>query len=110
MKKFGEMGITYTPKDGKKRFPGKTTRLSAIQNKTIEVHDFETHMNTPHGDGRYLVSFRDVQNGVWGKFFTASEELKSILEQVRETEDGFPFETVIVSDIFDGGKTKYRFT
>ena len=110
MKKFGEMGITYTPKDGKKRFPGKTTRLSAIQNKTIEVHDFETHMNTPHGDDRYLVSFRDVQNGVWGKFFTASEELKSILEQVRETEDGFPFETVIVSDIFDGGKTKYRFT
>ncbi len=110
MKKFGEMGITYTPKDGKKRFPGKTTRLSAIQNKTIEVHDFEKDMHTPHGDDRYLVSFKDVQSGTWGKFFTASEELKSILDQVEEMEGGFPFEAVIVSDIFDGGKTKYRFT
>lgn len=110
MKKFGEMGITYTPKDGKKRFPGKTVRLSAIQNKTIEVHDYEVTMHTPYGDDRYLVSFKDVQSGTWGKFFTASEELKSILDQVKQVEDGFPFETVIVSDVFDGGKTKYRFT
>lgn len=110
MKKFGEMGITYTPKDGKKRFPGKTMRLSAIQNKTIEVHDYEVNMDTPHGDDRYLVSFRDVQSATWGKFFTASEEMKSILDQVKATEDGFPFETVIVSDVFDGNKMKYRFT
>lgn len=109
MRKFGEMGVSYTPQDGKKRFPGNTTRLSAIQNKTIEVHDFETDMTTPHGDGRYLVSFRDVQSGVWGKFFTASEELKSILDQVKKV-DGLPFETVIVSEMFDHGKTKYRFT
>lgn len=109
MKKFGEMGITYTPKDGKKRFAGNTMRLSAIQNKTIEVHDYEKDVKTSQGDNRYLVSFRDVQSGTWGKFFTASEELKSILDQVRE-QDGFPFETVIVSEVFDGGKTKYRFT
>lgn len=109
MKKFGEMGITYTPKDGKKRFAGNTTRLSAIQNKTLEIHDYEKDVKTSQGDNRYLVSFRDVQAGTWGKFFTASEEMKSILDQVRE-QDGFPFETVIVSDVFDGGKTKYRFT
>lgn len=110
MKKFGEMGITYTPKDGKKRFPGNTVRLSAIQNKTIEVHDYEKTMHTSYGDDRYLVSFKDVQSGTWGKFFTASEELKSILDQVKQMDGGFPFETVIVSDVFDGGKTKYRFT
>lgn len=110
MKKFGEMGITYTPKDGKKRFAGNTMRLSAIQNKTIEVHDYEKDVKTSQGDNRYLVSFKDVQSGTWGKFFTASEELKCILDQVGEMENGFPFETVIVSEVFDGGKTKYRFT
>lgn len=73
------------------------------------MHDFETGMSTPHGDDRYLISFRDVQSGVWGKFFTASEELKSILDQVRKA-DGLPFETVIVSEMFDNGKTKYNFT
>lgn len=51
-----------------------------------------------------------MQSGTWGKFFTASEELKSILDQVKQMDKGFPFETVIVSDVFDGGKTKYRFT
>lgn len=30
MKKFSEMGVTYTPADGKKRFPGKVTRLGDI--------------------------------------------------------------------------------
>lgn len=109
MKKFGEMGITYTPKDGKKQFPGKKMRLSAIQNKTIEVHDYELTLHTPYGDDRYLVSFKDVQSGTWGKFFTASEEMKNILDQVR-AKNGFPFETVIVSEVFDDNKTKYRFT
>ena len=35
MQKFSEMGIVYTPADGKKRFPGKVMRLSALQNKTL---------------------------------------------------------------------------
>lgn len=46
MKKFGEMGVSYTPADGKKRFPGKTTRLGNICNKQIEVHDYEKGINT----------------------------------------------------------------
>ena len=110
MKKFSEMGVSYTPADGKKRFPGKTMRLGAIVNKTIEVHDYETGINTSQGEDRYVVSFRDKQTGDWGKFFTASEEMKNILDQISDIEDGFPFETKITSERFDGNKVKYSFT
>lgn len=110
MKKFSEMGVSYTPADGKKRFPGKTMRLGAIVNKNIEVHDYETGINTSQGENRYVVSFRDKQTGDWGKFFTASEEMKNILDQISDIEDGFPFETTIVSEVFDGGKVKYKFS
>lgn len=110
MKKFSEIGVSYTPADGKKRFPGKTMRLGAIVNKTIEVHDYETGINTSQGEDRYVVSFRDKQTGDWGKFFTASEEMKNILDQISDIEDGFPFETTIVSEVFDGGKVKYKFS
>ena len=50
------------------------------------------------------------QTGDWGKFFTASEEMKNILDQISDIEDGFPFETTIVSEVFDGGKVKYKFS
>ncbi len=110
MKKFSEMGVSYTPADGKKRFPGKTMRLGAIVNKTIEVHDYETGINTSQDEDRYVVSFKDKQSGDWGKFFTASEEMKNILDQISDIEDGFPFETTIVSEVFDGGKVKYKFS
>lgn len=110
MKKFSEMGIVFTPADGKKRFPGKVMRLSALQNKSLEIHDFESEMHTSHGEDRYLVSFRDTQTGEWGKFFTSSEEMKNILDHVSDLEDGFPFETVIQSEVFDGNKVKYKFT
>lgn len=110
MRKFSEMGVTYTPADGKKRFPGKVMRLASIQNKTIEIHDYESDIKTSQGEGRYLVSFRDTQTGEWGKFFTSSEEMKNILDQVSDMEDGYPFETVIQSEVFDGNKVKYKFT
>lgn len=110
MKKFSEMGVSYTPADGKKRFSGKTMRLGAIVNKTIEVHDYETGISTSQGEDRYLVSFRDIQDGEWGKFFTASEEMKNILDQISDIEDGFPFETTIISEVFDGRKVKYKFS
>lgn len=110
MKKFSEMGVAYTPEDGKKRFPGKAVRLSAIVNKEIEVHDYEKDVTTKNGDGRYIVSFRDVKSGEWAKFFTASEEMKQILDKVSDIEDGFPFSTVIESEAFDVNKIKYRFT
>lgn len=110
MKKFSEMGVVYTPADGKKRFPGKACRLGALQNKTIEIHDYEVDMKTSQGENRYLVSFFDPQTKEWGKFFTASEEMKNILDQISDMEDGFPFETVIVSELFDGCKQKFSFT
>lgn len=110
MKKFSEMGVTYTPADGKKRFPGKLTRLGAIVNKPIEVHDYESGIKTSQGEDRYVVSFLDPATKEWGKFFTASEEMKNILDQIREMEDGFPFETTIVSEVFDGNKVKYKFS
>lgn len=110
MKKFSEMGIVYTPVGSKDRFPGKVMRLSALQNRLIEIHDFQDDMTTSHGDGRYLVSFKDSLTGEWGKFFTSSEEMKNILDQISNIEDGFPFETTILSEVFDGNKVKYKFT
>ena len=59
---------------------------------------------------RYLVSFRDNKSGEWAKFFTASEEMKQILDKVSDIEVGFQFETVIESEVFDGNKVKYCFT
>ena len=110
MQKFSEMGISYTPADGKKRFPGKVWRLSSLQNKTLEIHNYEVDLKTSQGDDRYLISFRDPQTGEWGKFFTSSDEMKNILDQISDREDGFPFETVIQSEVFDGNKVKYKFT
>jgi len=67
-------------------------------------------VTTKQGDGRYLVSFCDPKTGEWSKFFTASEEMKQILDKVSDVEDGFPFLTTISSEVFDGNKVKYRFT
>lgn len=67
MKRFSEMGISYAPADGKKRFPGKVMRLSALQNRELEIHDYESGVNTSHGEDRYLVSFKDSKTGEWGK-------------------------------------------
>jgi RNA-directed DNA polymerase len=110
MKKFGDMGVHATFSDGKKQFPGKTYRLAIIQNKRIEIHDFERDIKTQNGDNRYLVSFRIIDENTWGKFFTNSTEMKNILDQIREQPDGFPFETVILSDAFDTNKIKYNFS
>ena len=49
-------------------------------------------------------------NGEAKKFFTNSEEMKNILQQVSEMPDGFPFETTIKAETFGKGRTKYIFT
>lgn len=110
MKKFSEMGVVYVPEDGKKRFPGKAVRLSSIVNKEIEIHDYERDVTTKEGDGRYIVSFKDKATGEMAKFFTASEEMKQLLDKISDIEEGFPFETVLVSEVFDTNKVKYHFT
>lgn len=108
MKKFSEMGVTYTPEDGKKRFPGNTVRLSSIVNIPIVVLDYEKDMKTENGDGRYLVSFKE--RDTFKKFFTASKEMKQILDKISDMEEGFPFETIIRSEVFGENKIKYIFT
>ncbi len=44
------------------------------------------------------------------KFITNSDEMKNVLSQIGEMEDGFPFETTIKAQSFGNGKTKYVFT
>lgn len=109
MKKFGELGIAYKPADGKKRFPGKVVPIRSIANTIIEVHDYEVDLTTSHGDSRYLVSFKNKTTGVFDKFFTASKEMQNILDQISDMEDGFPFETTIVMEYYEG-KTIPKFT
>lgn len=108
MKKFSEMGVTYTPEDGKKRFPGNTVRLSSITNVPIVVLDYEKDLKTENGDDRYLVSVKDGET--FKKFFTASKEMKQILDKISDIEDGFPFETIIRAEPFADNKIKYIFT
>mgnify|MGYP004450676751 CR=1 FL=1 len=110
MRKFSELGVTYTPADGKKRFIGQMVRLGSIINNEIEIHDYERDVKTQHGDNRYLVSFREKRTGEMGKFFTASDDWKQYLDKIAEIEDGFPFETIIRSERYDGNKFKYIFT
>ena len=107
MKSFKELGVTYKPADGKKRFEGNLTPLSNLQNCKITVVDFETGITTKQGDGRYVVQYE--MDGQRGKFITASEEMKNILDQIKELGE-LPFETTIKREIFGGNKTKYNFT
>lgn len=109
MRKFSELGITYEPKDGKKRFHGKTVRLGSIVNNEIEIHDYERDVKTSQGENRYLVSYKDVRTGEMCKFFTNSQEMKSQLESVSKMEDGFPFSTVIRSESYDSGQGFHYF-
>lgn len=111
MIKFKDLGLSYTPKDGKKRFNGECVRISSIVNVEIEIHDFERDVKTAQGDGRYLVSFRDTRTGRFGKFFTNSDEMKTMLDSIREKGDLFPVLTTIQSTPFEGGRgTRYYFT
>jgi len=92
----------------KKRFPGNTVRLSSITNVPIVVLDYEKDMKTENGDDRYLVSVKEGET--FKKFFTASKEMKQILDKISDIEDGFPFETIIRSEPFGDNKIKYIFT
>ena len=104
-----DMVGTYTaPEDGKKRFPGNTVRLSSITNVPIVVVDYEKDLKTENGDDRYLVSVKE--GDTYKKFFTASKEMKQILDKISDIEDGFPFETIIREERFGENKTKYIFT
>lgn len=107
MKSFKDLGVTYKPADGKKRFEGNLTPLGNLQNCKVTVIDFETDIKTKQGEGRYVVQYE--LDGQKGKFITASEEMKNILDQIKEMGE-LPFETTIKRETFGGNKTKYVFS
>lgn len=108
MKSFKDLNVSYKPDDGKKRFSGTVVSIRELVNLPIIVKDYELGIKTEQGDDRCLVSIE--QNGEVKKFFTNSEEMKNILEQVNEMPDGFPFETTIKAETFGKGRTKYVFS
>lgn len=108
MRRFCDLGITYVPKDGKKRFPNRAVQLHTLVNVEIEVLDFETEVKTKYGP-RCLVMYRDLRTNETAKFFTDCDEMKQALAKAKEM-DAIPFSTIIVSEQFGDRKMKYRFT
>ena len=108
MRSFKELNVGYQPVDGKKRFKGTMVRIRELVNLPIVVIDYELGIKTEQGNDRCLVAIE--QDGETMKFFTNSEEMKNILQQVSEMEDGFPFKTIIKAEAFGKGKTKYVFS
>ncbi len=108
MKSFKDLNVAYKPQDGKKRFAGEVVSIRELVNLPIVVKDFETGVKTSQGEDRCVVAIE--VDGKLKKFFTNSEEMKNILQQVSEMPDGFPFETTIKSETFGKGRTKYVFT
>lgn len=106
MKKFSDLNVRWEPSDGKKRFDCQIVPISDITNVPVIVSDFETDIKTKEGEGRYLVLIE--VDKTQKKFFTNSEEMKSILDQIRE-KDELPFETII-KKVSLGKITKYKFT
>lgn len=108
MRSFKDLNVSYKPEDGKKRFPGSVVSIRELVNLPIIVKDFETGIRTEQGEDRCIVAIE--MNGETKKFFTNSEEMKNILAQVSEMPDGFPFETIIRTETFGKGRTKYVFS
>ena len=108
MRSFKDLNVAYKPEDGKKRFPGTVVSIRELVNLPIVVKDFETGIKTEQGEDRCIVAIE--VNGEPRKFFTNSEEMKNILAQIREMPDGFPFETIIRTETFGKGRTKYVFS
>ena len=108
MKSFRDFKISYKPANGQKYFAGDTISIKDLVNLPIVVNDYQLGIKTKEGDDRCVVSVEI--NGQPKKFITNSEEMKNILSQVSEVEDGFPFEATIKAVSFGNGKTKYVFT
>lgn len=108
MRSFKDLKVTYKPANGQKYFPGDTISIRDLVNLQIIVHDFQLGVKTREGEDRCVVSIE--MGGQMKKFITNSEEMKNVLSQISEMEDGFPFETTIKAMAFGNGKTKYVFT
>jgi hypothetical protein len=69
------------------------------------VLDFVPDVKTKHGEGRYLIHFRNA--GTEGKFFSNSENIKNALNQIKK--EDFPFTTIIRATKCGNGKI-FQFT
>ena len=107
MKDFAELGISYVAEDGKKHWDCPTVQLNDLQNVTIVVKDYETGVATKNGE-RMLVLF-DNEQGREGKFFTASQELRQLLDKIAAAGE-IPFRTTIQRRRMADNKYKYCFT
>lgn len=108
MRDFSELNHTYTPSDGKKRFPNKATQLRQLVNVVIEILDFERDVKIKYGN-RWLVMYRDPRTNETSKFFTDCDEMKQALETAQAA-DFLPFRTIIKAEYFGDNKVKYKFT
>lgn len=108
MRDFSELNHTYTPSDGKKRFPNKATQLRQLVNVVIEILDFERDVKTKYGN-RWLVMYRDPRTNETSEFFTDCDEMKQALETAQAA-DFLPFRTIIKAEYFGDNKVKYKFT
>lgn len=84
MAKFSELGLKYTPADGKKRFSCQHMSLGSITNRPIELLDYEKDIKTRWGESRYVVLFHFVGDVTEYKFFTDSAEMKDLLDQMKD--------------------------
>lgn len=104
MRKFSDFGI----KADDNIFECPCVSITDIVNVKIIVLDYVPNINTRHGEGRFLVHFKNADDGEMGKFFTTSKDICFALEQIGK--DNLPFETIIKALKLGGGGKKYRFT
>ena len=103
MNRYSDFGIKTEGE--RKMFNCPQVSISDVINCEIEVIDYIPNVKTQHGEGRYLIHFR--QDGKEAKFFSNSSNIKSALEQISE--QSFPFITTIRCSTYGKAKT-YQFT
>jgi hypothetical protein len=103
MKKFNELGVKQD--DERKLFNCQQVSITDVVNCEIEVLDYIQNVKTKHGDGRYLIHYR--QDGADGKFFSNSTNIKNAIDQVAK--EDFPFSTIIRATKCGNGKI-FQFT
>ena len=111
---FADLGFKQRDrmKDGQKFYDVPERKLMDILNIPFTVLDFQSNITTKQGTGRYCVLCEE--NGQRFKFITNCYNIKDVLDQAREAEDGgrkvFPVEGVRIKRRSLGdGKSAYYF-
>jgi len=111
---FADLGFKQRDrmKDGQKFYDVPERKLMDILNIPFTVLDFQSNITTKQGTGRYCVLCEE--NGQRFKFITNCYNIKDVLDQAREAEEGgrkvFPVEGVRIKRRSLGdGKSAYYF-